>query len=104
VWVSSFDPLFLMLWRKLHNTISAAFLIENWNPIISWLSRRSCVDLIHPDIRLLPDMSRKLFNYGDLCFWTVNSRSDLEKVKQREDVIAIITDDIPLAREIFPKQ
>lgn len=102
VWVSSFDPLFLVVWRRLHNAVSTAFLTESWNPFIFWLSGRSFVDLVHPDIRLLPDMLRRPLTSKEMCFWTVNSRSDLEEVKKRENIFAIITDDIPLALEVFP--
>ncbi len=102
VWISCFDLLFLGWWRKINKNIPTAFLIENWNLLTVWLSERSFIDVIHPDIRLLPQIINRPPDSKYLCFWTVNNRPDLEKVKNIAGVFAIITDDVKLARNFFP--
>ncbi len=100
VWISSFDPVVLWRWHRKYSGIPLAFLFDKWRFAEKWICRQPFIDILHPGINLISHFEA-ISNPGkEICFWTVNSADDLQKIK-RMNLLGIITDNIPSVKQIF---
>lgn len=100
VWISSFDPRVLWHWRRQYSAIPLALLFDKWRLRERWLCQQSFIDILHPGIHLI-SRSEEFQKYQKrICFWTVNSTNELEKLKNQK-LMGIISDDMPLIKEIY---
>lgn len=100
VWISSFDPQVLWQWRRQYSSVPLALLFNQWRLRERWLCRQSFADILHPGIHLIPIIDQIQKFQKKICFWTVNSSVELERLKDQK-LMGIISDDIPLAIEAF---
>jgi glycerophosphoryl diester phosphodiesterase len=99
VWISSFDPRVLWLWRHKYSKIPLALLFDRWRLWERWLCYQNFVDILHPGVNLIRDITEIQKLEKRICFWTVNSINELEKMKNYR-LMGIISDNIPLIKEI----
>jgi glycerophosphoryl diester phosphodiesterase len=100
VWISSFDPQVLWQWRRKYSDIPLALLFDKWGLWEKWLCQMSFIDILHPGIQLISKVKEIKKFQKKICFWTVNSRDELEKLKI-PNLMGIISDNIPLIKEIY---
>lgn len=98
VWISSFDPWVLWQWRRQYLDIPLALLFDKWQLRERLLCYRNFIDILHPGINLFSRIEEIQKYQKRICFWTVNSTNELEKLKNQK-LMGIISDDIPLIIE-----
>ncbi|GAB4379831.1 MAG: glycerophosphodiester phosphodiesterase [Calditrichia bacterium] len=103
VWVSSFDPEFLIQWDTQRTGIPGALIFDVWNLGMLAKCKADYVHWLHPSIRLMKHFKNLRSLKKPLGVWTVNTVSEIQLLKSWE-VAAIITDDVPTVRREYIRE